>query len=123
MMHSESDTAVLAALNELIEICRWKCGPNDEIVLPNGRSNHNALIDAVQAANTAKYVNRFGESVETAWLGKIVAVETRHGEVLLRMKGVNMMHRALKGGDINDCLDDDDTQWFAPDDVRLVTLV
>lgn len=40
---------VTTALAELIEICRVKCGPHDEVILPNGRTNHEALVDAVAA--------------------------------------------------------------------------
>lgn len=39
----------LNSLRELIEICRVKCGPHDEVILPGGRTNHDALIDAVEA--------------------------------------------------------------------------
>ena len=34
------------SLGELLTICRYKCSPNDEVVLPDGRTNHEALIDA-----------------------------------------------------------------------------
>ncbi len=37
---------LLAALNELLEICRYKCSPHDEVILPNGRTNHEALVNA-----------------------------------------------------------------------------
>lgn len=37
---------LLAACQELLEICRWKCSPSDEVVLSNGKSNHQAMIDA-----------------------------------------------------------------------------
>jgi len=40
---------LVAPLVELIEICRWKCVPFDEVVLSNGKSNHDALIDAIKA--------------------------------------------------------------------------
>ena len=35
---------LLNSLNELIEICRFKCGPFDEVILNNGKSNQQALI-------------------------------------------------------------------------------
>ena len=41
-----SRDAIRASLAELLEICRWKCGPNDEVVLKSGRTNHQALVDA-----------------------------------------------------------------------------
>jgi len=62
-------------------------------------------------------------SIEAGWLGKVVAVEdgsTPGLAGLLKMQGVNRLSRALLGGDIEDHLDADDTQWFAPKDVRLV---
>ena len=41
----------LECLKELIEICRVKCSPHDEVILPNGRTNHDALVEAVEVAN------------------------------------------------------------------------
>lgn len=38
---------LLDSFRELIEICRVKCSPLDEVILPNGRTNHEALVDAV----------------------------------------------------------------------------
>lgn len=35
-------TAASASLAELIEICRWKCSPHDDVILANGRTNHQA---------------------------------------------------------------------------------
>lgn len=35
------------SLSHLIEICRVKCGPNDEPILP-GISNHQALVSAAE---------------------------------------------------------------------------
>ena len=40
--------AAIASLAELIEICRWKCSPLDEVILASGRTNHQALLDAVK---------------------------------------------------------------------------
>ncbi len=37
---------LLATVKELLEICRWKCSASDSVVLPHGRTNHQALIDA-----------------------------------------------------------------------------
>jgi hypothetical protein len=50
----ESNATVLSALKELIEICRVKCSPLDEVILPNGRTNHEALVSAVQVAEEAE---------------------------------------------------------------------
>lgn len=33
------------SLKELLEICRVKCGPHDEQILPN-KTNHDAMLDA-----------------------------------------------------------------------------
>ena len=37
---------LLAMVGTLLEICRWKCGPDDEVVLSSGESSHDALIRA-----------------------------------------------------------------------------
>lgn len=39
------------------------------------------------------------------------------------MKGVNELCHLVAGGSIEEHLDDDDVQWFTPDDVRVVKLV
>ncbi len=65
------------------------------------------------------YVGRFARSIESGWLGQVVAVD---GD-LLKMIGVNELVRAIRGGDIEDCLDSDDFQWFAPEDLRFLKLV
>lgn len=31
---------------EMLEICRSKCSPTDEVILPNGRTNHEVLVEA-----------------------------------------------------------------------------
>jgi len=71
---------------------------------------------------TTSHVGRYARSIETGWLGKVIAVED-HGEPMLKMIGVNQLYRTMKGGHIDDALDHDDTQWFAPADVRFCTLV
>ena len=50
----EYKATLLSSLEELIEICRWKCSPLDEVILPSGRTNHQALIDAIKAVEEAK---------------------------------------------------------------------
>lgn len=35
------------SLAELLEICRWKCSPTDDIVLTNGKPNAAAMADAM----------------------------------------------------------------------------
>lgn len=69
------------------------------------------------------YIGRFARSVECGWLGKVVGVETMNGHPMLRMLGVNELVRAMIGGDLDDLLDEDDVQWFAPEDVRFLRLV
>ena len=34
------------ACKELLEICRWKCSPTDEVILASGKTNHDAMIEA-----------------------------------------------------------------------------
>jgi hypothetical protein len=40
--------ALEKSLAELLEICRSKCGPHDEVILPDGKPNHQALIEATE---------------------------------------------------------------------------
>ena len=70
-------------------------------------------------APTPEHVGRYARSIESGWLGKVVAID---GD-MLKMQGVNDLYRTMKGGDIEDALDADDVQWFTPDDLRFVTLV
>ncbi len=46
---------LLLSLSELLDICRWKCSPTDEVLLDNGKTNHQAMIDAMSVI--AKAVN------------------------------------------------------------------
>ena len=70
-------------------------------------------------APSPAHVGRYARSIESGWLGKVIAID---GETL-KMQGVNDLYRAMMGGDIEDALDDDDIQWFTPDDVRFVKLI
>ena len=74
-------------------------------------------------APASNYIARYARSIETGWLGKVIAVEDHDGEPMLKMIGVNSLYRTMKGGHIEDALDHDDTQWFSPADVRFVALV
>lgn len=65
-------------------------------------------------------IGRLARSIETGWLGKIQAVESQNGEEMYKMQGVNTLCLAIAGGVPDDHLDDDDIQWFAPADVKLV---
>jgi hypothetical protein len=72
-----------------------------------------------QRQRLREHIGCYARSIESGWLGKIVGVD---GD-LLRMKGVNTLVHTIRGGDIEDCLDDDDTQWFDPHDLRFVKVV
>ena len=45
----------LESLKELIEICRVKCSPLDEVILPNGRTIHDALVEACWVVKEAEF--------------------------------------------------------------------
>lgn len=70
-----------------------------------------------------QHVGKFARSIESGWLGKIVGVEVQDGLTMFRMKGVNTLTHTVGGGNIDDHIDEDDTQWFTPEDVRFVKLV
>ncbi len=71
-----------------------------------------------------KYIGRFARSIESGWLGKVIAIEKdQDGLTMLKMQGVNELCRTILGGDIEAHLDDDDTQWFVPEDVKFIKLV
>ena len=61
-------------------------------------------------------IGRFARSIESGWLGKIIDVD---GE-FYKMRGVNTLCLTVAGGTADEWLDDDDTQWFTPDDVVFV---
>lgn len=63
-------------------------------------------------------IGKFAISIESGWIGKVVAVETINGDELLKMKGFNHLCWTIQGGNVNDYIDEDDTQWFCPSDVR-----
>jgi hypothetical protein len=66
------------------------------------------------------YIGRYARSIESGWLGRVVACEWRGDEWLLRMQGVNEMCQIVAGGDTNDWIDEDDTQWFTVDDLAFL---
>jgi hypothetical protein len=70
-------------------------------------------------SNPTAYIGRFAQSVENGWIGKILAVED-HGEPMFKMQGFNTLVYLIGGKPINECMDDDDTQWFAPADVQII---
>ena len=49
---------ILDSYKELLEICRVKCGPSDEVILPGGRTNEQAMRDAAAA------IEGFGDLVQ-----------------------------------------------------------
>ena len=44
---------LLASLRALLEICRYKCSPHDEVMLPHGKSNEQAMLDAIRVIDKA----------------------------------------------------------------------
>ncbi len=43
---TDRERELLMVLKDLLEICRYKCSPRDEVILPNGVSNEQVLIAA-----------------------------------------------------------------------------
>lgn len=72
---------------------------------------------------THPLIGRYARSVESGWLGKIIGVRQDGGETMCEMHGVSELHRAIKGGDIEDAVDTSDTQYFTTDDLKLLRLV
>lgn len=68
----------------------------------------------------SKYVGQYARSIESGWLGKVVAIENHDGDTLLRMQDVNELCLIVAGGKASDWLEEDHTQWFAPEDVEFV---
>lgn len=66
-----------------------------------------------------EHVGRFARSIESGWLGKVIAVE---GE-FLKMQGVNELVRMIAGGSLEECLDLADTQWFTPEDLHFLKVI
>ena len=44
---------LLESLRELLEICRFKCSPRDEVLLPDGKTNEQAMKDAMAVLSRA----------------------------------------------------------------------
>lgn len=57
-------------------------------------------------------IGKFARSIESGWLGRVVAVEYHDSDTMLRMEGVNELFEAA--------IDHDDIQWFSPDDVTFL---
>lgn len=43
---TDRERELLMVLKDLLEICRYKCSPRDEVILPNGVTNEQVLIAA-----------------------------------------------------------------------------
>jgi hypothetical protein len=67
-------------------------------------------------APNPKNIGRFARSIESGWLGKIIAVDGEFYE----MKAVNELCQMIAGGDNDEWIDEDDTQWFVHDDLRFL---
>ena len=68
-------------------------------------------------------VGDYAQSIESGWLGKIVDSNGSGFDLMFEMHHVNELCRAIKGGDIAEFIEADDTRWFAPEDLRPVKLV
>lgn len=64
------------------------------------------------------YKGRYARSIESGWLGKVIAVELHGDERMLKMMGVETLCLAVAGGSFEDWLCPEDIQWFSPNDVR-----
>lgn len=58
---------ILDSCKELLEICRVKCGPSDEVVLPGGRTNEQAMRDAMTAIEQFADLVRAMDETDTAF--------------------------------------------------------
>ena len=58
---------ILASCRELLEICRVKCGPSDEPILPGGRTNEQAMRDAMTAIEQFADLVRALDEADTAF--------------------------------------------------------
>ena len=45
---TDRERELLMVLKDLLEICRYKCSPKDEVILPNGVTNEQVLIAATR---------------------------------------------------------------------------
>ena len=58
--------ALLAACKTLLAICRWKCSPLDDVVLTDGRTNEQAMMEAmevIQAAESKQEANLYFDDI------------------------------------------------------------
>lgn len=72
----------------------------------------------------AGIVGKFARSIESGWLGRVVAVEQHPdlGGELLKMEGVNELVLQIGGGSLESCIEPTDLQWFAFEDLRFANM-
>lgn len=68
-------------------------------------------------------IGRMAETVENKWTGKVVRVERHDGDLFYRMHGVDRVCFALTDLPLEKCVSQDDTQWYAHDDVVFILTV
>lgn len=54
---------LLTACRQLLEICRWKCSPSDEVLLSDGTTNEQAMIQAMDAIADAEALFSFFQGI------------------------------------------------------------
>lgn len=62
-------------------------------------------------------IGQYAISVESQWLGKVIAIEVIDDDVYCKMQGVDELTKAVAGGSLEDNLASNDIQWFAPEDL------
>ena len=70
-----------------------------------------------EAAKHQDKVGQYAISVESQWLGKVIAIEVMNDDVYCKMQGVDELAKAVAGGSLEDNLASNDIQWFAPEDL------
>ena len=68
MIHLGANMTILDSCRELLEICRVKCGPSDEPILPGGRTNEKAMCDAMAAIEQFADLIRALDEADTAFV-------------------------------------------------------
>ncbi len=58
---------IFDSCKELLEICRVKCGPSDDVILPGGRTNEQAMRDAMVAIEQFADLVRALDEADTAF--------------------------------------------------------
>jgi hypothetical protein len=55
---TDNERDLLLVCKDLLEICRWKCSPTDEIVRPDGISNEQVMIAAMKTIKRIETANK-----------------------------------------------------------------